>query len=322
MTLPSRGRDDVIFGAKEKKKDNPLAPELQQSVNDVLTDCSATADMFKTVGNACFGAGNFSTAIKLYTKALELDPTNEVLLSNRSAAYVQSPLLAGPSLALKDAEKAIALKPTWFKAHLRRADALFAAKKVKQALEAYETVLSLDPTCATAIESKRWCQRELLEAGEAVSPTRGAAPVAETCPYNAATHKHERRFVTDEERREAEKHLDTDVLLNTWSKDTVVEEGVTACKKRTVDLQEADRVAGKSYKEQLLNNFRKKVTSDEALQRALEERKRNEALAGEGVDLRRDADSAKRVLTKGTDGVGLAISTDAFKSLHYESRVW
>lgn len=327
MTVPSRGRDDVIFGTKEKKKDKPLSEELQSAVNSI--EPTATADAFKAVGNQCFAWGNFSSAIKMYTKALEKDPDNEVLLSNRSASYVQSPLLAGPSLALKDAERAIQLKPTWFKAHLRQADALFAQKKIQRALEGYEKVLQLEPGCQTALESRACCRRELLIAGEHVERDHGEE--ASTSPprkagdaftYNSETHRQERKAVSAEERAEAEKHLDTETLVRTWTQDTSIAEDKTACKKRTVDLATADRDAGKSYKEQLMNNFRKKVTTDASLSENISRRQENESLQGDGLDFRRDAEAAKRNLGGGTDGIGKAISAEAYKANQYKGSVW
>ncbi|CUG62989.1 Hypothetical protein, putative [Bodo saltans] len=326
MSVPARGRDDVIFGAKEKKKDKPLSDELQSSVNGISSD--ATSEEYKAIGNQCFAWGNFSSAIKMYTKALEKDPDNEVLLSNRSASYVQSPLLAGPSLALKDAEKAIQLKPTWFKSHLRKADALFAQKKIQQALESYEKVLELEPACQTALDSRACCRRELLIAGEHVerderdaasSPPRSAG---DTFTYNSETHKKEKKAVSAEERAEAEKHLDTETLVKTWTKDTSMAEDKTACKKRTVDLNTADRDAGKSYKEQLMNNFRKKVTDDTTLSDTITRRQESDSLRGDGLDFRRDADAAKRKLGGGTDGIGMAISAEAYKANQYKSSVW
>lgn len=57
-------------------------------------------------------SGNFDTAIKCYSDAIELGPDNHVLYSNRSAAYMKVNKYED---ALKDAEETVKLKPDWGK---------------------------------------------------------------------------------------------------------------------------------------------------------------------------------------------------------------
>ena len=45
---------------------------------------------FKNTGNDAFKRGDHEEAVRLYTAALEVDPDNHVLYSNRSAAYLAS----------------------------------------------------------------------------------------------------------------------------------------------------------------------------------------------------------------------------------------
>lgn len=74
-------------------------------------------------------------AIAAYTEAIALDGQNYVLFSNRSAAYAT----AGKNKeALKDAEQAIVLNPTWPKGYLRKGDALHGMKKCREASLSYK----------------------------------------------------------------------------------------------------------------------------------------------------------------------------------------
>uniref|UniRef100_A0A3Q3F6J9 Uncharacterized protein n=1 Tax=Labrus bergylta TaxID=56723 RepID=A0A3Q3F6J9_9LABR len=54
--------------------------------------------------------GDFQTAVHLYTNALQADPQNCILYSNRSAALLK---LGQHLAALDDAEKACELNPKW-----------------------------------------------------------------------------------------------------------------------------------------------------------------------------------------------------------------
>ncbi|ORX72064.1 TPR-like protein [Linderina pennispora] len=68
----------------------------------------STSDELKSLGNKAFAAGSHEEAINHFTKAIEIDPTNHVLYSNRSASLAS---LKRYAEALKDAEKTVEIKP-------------------------------------------------------------------------------------------------------------------------------------------------------------------------------------------------------------------
>jgi len=96
----------------------------------------------KSQGNKHFSSGNFEDSIDAFTLAIELDPSNHVLYSNRSAAYSS---LKKYELALKDAEKTIELKSDWAKGYSRKGAALHGMTKLDEAIAAYQDGLKIDP---------------------------------------------------------------------------------------------------------------------------------------------------------------------------------
>lgn len=56
--------------------------------------------------------GQLEEAIQLYTQAIQKDPSNHVLYSNRSAAYMKQEKY---NEALEDANATIKIKPDWAK---------------------------------------------------------------------------------------------------------------------------------------------------------------------------------------------------------------
>ncbi|KAH9502431.1 Tetratricopeptide repeat protein 28 [Bulinus truncatus] len=56
--------------------------------------------------------GNFRRAVQLYTEAIELDPENHILFTNRSAAHLKNGQL---EKSLADARKARTICPKWGK---------------------------------------------------------------------------------------------------------------------------------------------------------------------------------------------------------------
>lgn len=72
--------------------------------------CTCATDALKRTGNEKFMAKEFAEAVELYTQALVHDPTNKLLLGNRSAARRQLKDFNG---ALEDATAAVKVAPDW-----------------------------------------------------------------------------------------------------------------------------------------------------------------------------------------------------------------
>ncbi|XVF10782.1 hypothetical protein REPUB_Repub07fG0212800 [Reevesia pubescens] len=100
------------------------------------------ADEAKAKGNAAFSAGDFNTAIKHFTEAINLYPTNHVLYSNRSASYAS---LHQYDAALSDAKKTVELKPDWSKGYSRLGAAHLGSHQYQDAISAYKKGLEIDP---------------------------------------------------------------------------------------------------------------------------------------------------------------------------------
>ncbi|KAJ3680301.1 hypothetical protein LUZ60_016579 [Juncus effusus] len=100
------------------------------------------ADEAKAKGNAAFSAGRFDEAIRHFSDAIVLAPSNHVLYSNRSASYAS---LNKYSEALADAEKTVELKPDWAKGYSRLGAAHVGLGNAEAAVNAYEQGLTFDP---------------------------------------------------------------------------------------------------------------------------------------------------------------------------------
>eukprot|EP00877_Chromochloris_zofingiensis_P014877 jgi/Chrzof1/9643/Cz04g10220.t1 len=116
-------------------------PELAKELGDKYVK-RIQASKEKDAGNAAFSSQNYDTAVQHFSKCVELDPTDAVHYSNRSAAYAN---LAKYDEALADAQKVIAMKPNWVKGHARLAAALCGLKHYGDAKEAYERALKYEP---------------------------------------------------------------------------------------------------------------------------------------------------------------------------------
>ena len=88
-----------------------------------------------------FKAGQYADAVKHYTEAVKRLPSDPKALNNRAAAYTK--LLAMPE-ALRDAEAAIKIDPTFIKAYIRKALTQQAMKELTSAIETLQKATDMD----------------------------------------------------------------------------------------------------------------------------------------------------------------------------------
>jgi len=125
----------------------------------------ARAEEHKTSGNEAFKAGNWLEAVTHFTSAIEEDPSDQVFFSNRSAANLK---LLRTADAVGDAEHCVRMAPEWVKGHSRLGAALWADRQLKEAVEAFDAGLKLDPENEAMIKSRRDVLEELEKEPPAV----------------------------------------------------------------------------------------------------------------------------------------------------------
>ncbi len=122
----------------------------------------------KERGGEAYGRGDYNEAVRLYTEALGLDPSNHLLYSNRSAAFA---VLGEYSSALDDALATVQLKPEWEKGYSRLGLAYANLNRISEAKAAYQKGLSLDPNNELLLEGLARCE-ELSREPEETQGTR------------------------------------------------------------------------------------------------------------------------------------------------------
>lgn len=90
---------------------------------------------------------DYENAIKFYSQAIELNPSNAIYYGNRSLAYLRTECYG---YALADATRAIEIDKKYIKGYYRRAASNMALGKFRAALRDYETVSRASGWMATA----------------------------------------------------------------------------------------------------------------------------------------------------------------------------
>lgn len=123
------------------------APEKEGGKSNL----NLSADELKEEGNKCVKAGNFTEAILHYTHAIKLSP-DAILFSNRSLAFLK---LQQYYYANEDADRAIAMNPTWAKGYYRKAEVHMSVGQYDTALLSYGKALQLQPQDMGIIQAAR-----------------------------------------------------------------------------------------------------------------------------------------------------------------------
>ncbi|KAJ3237723.1 Hsp90 cochaperone [Chytriomyces hyalinus] len=131
-----------VVGADIAQVEKLVAANLTVAYPDTS---AMSADELKALGNKEFSAGNHPVAIKFFTDAIAKDPKNHVLYSNRSASYAS---MRDYTKALLDAEETVKINPTWAKGYSRKGAALHGLEEYKEAVEAYQAGLAIEPSNA------------------------------------------------------------------------------------------------------------------------------------------------------------------------------
>ncbi|XP_061395103.1 serine/threonine-protein phosphatase 5 [Musca vetustissima] len=130
--------------APQAKPNAPVAtlPPSEGAKEAAQDDINALADHYKNQGNDYLKEKDFSKAIEMYTKAIELNPNNAIYYANRSLAHLRQESFG---FALQDGISAVKADPTYLKGYYRRAAAHMSLGKFKQALSDYEYVSKCRP---------------------------------------------------------------------------------------------------------------------------------------------------------------------------------
>lgn len=130
-----------------------------------------TADQLKDRGNELMKVSNYKEAVRFYTKAIELTPTNHIYYANRAAAHTH---LKDYRSAVIDCEKSISLDGRYSKAFSRLGTALFYESNYQRAIAAYTRALELDPENA-GYQADLTQAKDKLQQEEALKGNAGGA---------------------------------------------------------------------------------------------------------------------------------------------------
>ncbi|XP_010278142.1 PREDICTED: uncharacterized protein LOC104612428 [Nelumbo nucifera] len=157
--MQSEGNKEQGEAGSSRKVDVPNDPNLQKKViPEVSHEAKKKALEAKSRGDDAFKRKDYLMAVDAYTQAIDLDPTDATLLSNRSLCWIR---LGQADHALVDAKACRGLRPDWPKACYREGAALRLLQRFDEAANAFYEGVKLDPENKELVNAFR----EAVEAG-------------------------------------------------------------------------------------------------------------------------------------------------------------
>ncbi|KAL8528078.1 hypothetical protein ACS0TY_005771 [Phlomoides rotata] len=149
---------------KDSDKRKGIVPP-ERDLPKVTAEAKNKAAEAKARADDAFRRKDFMTAIDTYTQAIDFDPTDATLLSNRSLCWIR---LGQADNALADAKACRALRPDWPKACYREGAALRVLLKFEEAANAFYEGVQLNPENMELVTAFR----EAVEAGRKFHATQ------------------------------------------------------------------------------------------------------------------------------------------------------
>ncbi|KAG2393713.1 hypothetical protein C9374_007244 [Naegleria lovaniensis] len=121
---------------------NGTSSSSQVEDNEPIPSHLTTAEDFKEEGNKRYKKASYKKAAECYSKAIEIDPNQAPIYTNRAACYLQ---LQQYKKVIEDALKAQQLDAKFTKAYLRAGQGYLQMGKTKEAKEQFDLGLKLEP---------------------------------------------------------------------------------------------------------------------------------------------------------------------------------
>lgn len=157
-----REQERAEAGRKANKSREPIIPK--KDLPEVSPEAKKRAADAKARGDEAFKRNDFATAIDAYTQAIDFDPTDGTLFSNRSLCWLR---LGQAERALSDARACRELRPDWAKGCYREGAALRLLQRFEEAANAFYEGVQINPDNMELVTAFR----EAVEAGRKVHAT-------------------------------------------------------------------------------------------------------------------------------------------------------